>query len=129
MDPCRRSDCAHTCTRNGDSSFLCSCERGFSLASDRRSCQRSEASTYLLIVLPYTSSFFSLAVDPCDRAGCSHRCIANGFIATCACNQGFALRADKKSCSRGEVSEIAFSITNNLKKMNSKSVRPSWLCT
>ncbi|XP_065845322.1 uncharacterized protein [Oscarella lobularis] len=79
LDPCRRSDCAHTCTRNGDSSFLCSCERGFSLASDRRSCQR---------------------IDPCDQAGCSHRCIANGFIATCACNQGFALRADKKSCSR-----------------------------
>lgn len=37
--------------------------------------------------------------DPCERAGCSHFClISRKQSASCTCNFGFQLQADRKTC-------------------------------
>ena len=71
-------ECDHVCT-NSVGSFQCSCNSGYSLAADGRTC---------------------VDIDECrlNTENCQQTCVntAGGF--TCSCNSGFALNSDERTC-------------------------------
>ena len=75
------SVCDHVCTDTTDS-FECSCYKGYTLASDGRSC---------------------LDTDECaaDTDNCQQQCVnvpmGGGF--TCDCEPGYLLKPDNHTCS------------------------------
>ena len=80
LNECSTSNggCGQICT-NSFGSFQCSCNSGFSLAADGRTC---------------------VDINECqlNTDNCQHTCVntAGGF--TCSCNSGFALNSDGRTC-------------------------------
>lgn len=80
IDECSSSNggCQHTCA-NTDGSFYCSCQTGYELEPDRKSCKDK---------------------DECGTANgdCEHICNNKNGKHTCTCYKGYKLKADSKSC-------------------------------
>ncbi|EGC34621.1 hypothetical protein DICPUDRAFT_34701, partial [Dictyostelium purpureum] len=70
--------CAHTCT-NSIGSFVCSCDAGYTLNSDKKGCTDiNECST--------------------NNGGCAQTCTNSPGSFACSCGSGYTLNTDKKGC-------------------------------
>ncbi|XP_019616846.1 PREDICTED: mucin-like protein [Branchiostoma belcheri] len=81
LDECATPEgavCAHTC-ENYPGTFICSCDDGFELATDRVSCQD---------------------IDECalQLNNCSQQCVNTDGSFNCACQDGFTLASDGLDC-------------------------------
>ena len=80
IDECAESTngCTQTCI-NTHGSYSCSCDAGYRLASDGRSC---------------------IDIDECaeDTDRCNQTCINTVGNYTCSCKSGYRLASDKQMC-------------------------------
>ena len=99
IDECARQEdnCQQTCT-NTDGSFTCSCQGGFSLNNNGRSCDG------VLTVFAFTEQHVlfvaCLDINECasQRGGCDQICTNNAGSFSCACNSGYQLQPDGRTC-------------------------------
>jgi len=92
IDECRLGYCTHFCN-NSDGSFACSCQDGYALEDDSRTCAGK-------II---TESFFqksyvthTVDIDECAIAngGCGHFCSNYPGSYRCSCRGGYTLEED-----------------------------------
>lgn len=100
VDECKQGTdrCAHTCT-NTNGSFLCSCNNGYTLAGDGKSCEgimiKYMADLYVYIM--HLNGFFifmqRIDIDECalkyDNCHTNALCTNTDGSYTCACNEGY----------------------------------------
>lgn len=84
VDECEQLQCDHGCSGTG-ASLSCSCQPGFSLAQDGRSC---------------------VDLDECTNDLCPFQCVNTEGSFRCTCPQGFHAENDGLTC-RQEMSEAA----------------------
>ncbi|XP_072361964.1 thrombomodulin [Scyliorhinus torazame] len=69
--------CQHTCEDPPAGGPRCGCRPGYQLSPDGHTCQ---------------------LIDPCQGAGCKHRCIVQDGSPYCLCRDGYRLDAEGKGC-------------------------------
>eukprot|EP00061_Rhincodon_typus_P016156 g44218.t1 len=69
--------CQHSCHDSTPAGPVCGCPAGYTLGEDKSSCR---------------------LLDPCEEAGCQHRCIVQNGTPFCLCWDGYTLDDDGKSC-------------------------------
>ncbi|XP_034084331.1 thrombomodulin [Gymnodraco acuticeps] len=113
-DPCLPLRCAHACIKNGDS-YECTCEQGYKLAQDGRSCvdlndcrDERQCPGENFLCVNYIGGFQCVCmdgyapigdqcvdVDECASAPCEHLCDNTPGSYACSCYDGY--KADPKS--------------------------------
>ncbi|KAI3364069.1 hypothetical protein L3Q82_010898 [Scortum barcoo] len=108
QDPCRSLRCAQACYRSGDS-YACTCEHGFELAQDGRSCveinncsDQRQCPMENFRCINTVGSFQCVCkdgyrlvgtqckdVDECVSAPCEHICTNTRGSYTCSCYDGY----------------------------------------
>ena len=88
--------CHHECI-NVDGSYACSCDSGYELESDNRSCKGSQNTSALHVnntILLYAD------INECltDNGGCAQTCRNTGGSYYCSCDSGYELTSDNHTC-------------------------------
>ena len=102
-------NCAQVCT-NTAGSFTCSCNSGYTLAADRRTCEGIEFSARTQVVL-FTICLLNVlrkyVLIPCysdinecstSNGGCQHTCVNTAGSYQCQCRSGYTLSSNIQSC-------------------------------
>ena len=91
-------ECDHSCA-NLDGSYTCSCDPGYELQSDHRSC---EGVNYVLVLITciYDSLLLPSDINECmaDNGGCTQTCINIPGSYQCSCMNGYQLANDSRTC-------------------------------
>ena len=90
------ANCSQTCT-NTNGSYLCSCNSGYTLNADNRTCHGWSDSTLAslrLIHVPITDN------DEClnSKGGCTQNCTNTDGGYFCSCIPGYQLGFDNMTC-------------------------------
>ena len=88
--------CDHECI-NVDGSYACSCDPGYELESDNRTCKGSQYTSALHVnntILLYAD------INECltDNGGCAQTCRNTGGSYYCSCDSGYELTSDNHTC-------------------------------
>lgn len=107
IDECRYGYCQQLCA-NVPGSYSCSCNPGFILNPDSRTCQgaHTHTGTSLLfqpslcpsVLFNYLFPVVGPDVNECDEEPCTHGCFNTYGSFMCNCDEGFELAADGTSC-------------------------------
>ena len=95
--------CAQTCT-NTVGSFVCSCQSGYTLASNGLTCNGmyrlcySSVNTLISVCTCGVCVSSNLDVNECTNGGCDHVCTNSVGSFQCSCNSGYNLAADGTTC-------------------------------
>ena len=88
--------CAQICT-DTVTSYTCSCNSGYSLGSDQRSCYgeliNMNVSYLIIFFCPLDIPECSLGTDNCQQL-----CVETVGSYACACNSGYRLASDRRTC-------------------------------
>ena len=109
------NDCQQRCT-NLMGSYNCSCQDGFTLNSDGKTCTGMLPETKFILQYKCALNFASTAVvqNPCqDEGGCSHTCAAVNGIAQCFCPAGYTLPRPTDTQCVGKYKNQFFYVPNN----------------
>ena len=84
--------CAHTCT-NTPGSYLCTCNDGYTLAPDKRSCS---GNIITIIALISNESYNLSDINECNLNPpvCEHYCSNTVGSYQCDCDHGYQLSGD-----------------------------------
>lgn len=90
--------CQQNCI-NTPSSFMCSCDEGYALASDGMSCNGSYI-THGVVFSITVCCVYDTDVDECELGthNCDQECTNTVGSFTCSCNTGFELDSDGHTC-------------------------------
>ena len=108
--------CAQNCA-NTIGSFTCSCNSGYSLNTDNRTC----AGKIMLINKISTHEHFSklpfhyLDINECQTSngGCAQNCANTIGSFICSCNSGYILNADSRTCDGKTTKLCLFVLASN----------------
>ena len=100
--------CHQICT-NTIGGFDCSCNEGYTINTDNRTCQGTIMHYYTINLLPlvlnfskFISFFTSSTVDPvamCDASNsCAQSCVRLSGMETCGCLPGYELASNGMNC-------------------------------
>ena len=86
--------CNHTCN-NTDGSFVCSCDSGYTLDSDKLGCLGISETN-----ITYMYNGFSSDIDECadGNGGCEQNCNNTMGSYICLCDEGYELNDDNHTC-------------------------------
>lgn len=118
IDECRYGYCQQLCA-NVPGSYSCSCNPGFILNTDSRTCQGTQTHTHTgRHIVSVVSDRWTHSpvvppdVDECADEPCTHACFNTYGSFMCNCDEGFELAADGTSCI-GETSWLCCVIITN----------------
>ena len=103
--------CRQTCT-NTVGSFVCSCNEGYTLASDGRNCTGKSKNWFHWWSNSHTVVAAISDIDECqiNMAGCAHSCYNTIGSFTCDCMPGYALDNDDSTCNGKRERQSSFYI-------------------